>query len=110
MEHPKLEQPLIDKLLVLANPRYRFQVGLRSAATKVLNNYELDMDGNPASVRSPSPQAATVVWNVSNVLRSAASFFRRSKSLNQGEQGHPNLHEPVELATRVEPPHSLGEA
>ena len=47
MQHPKLEQPLIDKL---ANPRKNhFEVGLRSAATKVLNNYELDMEGNPVS-------------------------------------------------------------
>ena len=43
-EHPKLEQPLIEKLVVLANPRHGFQVGLRSAAIKVLNNYKLDID------------------------------------------------------------------
>ena len=42
MQHPKLEQSLIDKLVLLANPRNHFQVGLRSAATKVPNNYELD--------------------------------------------------------------------
>ena len=49
MQHPKLEQPLIDKLVLLANPRHHFQAGLRSAATKVLNNYELDIEGNPAT-------------------------------------------------------------
>ena len=77
MQHPKLEQPLVDKLVVLANPRHIFQVGLRSAATKVLNNYELDMEGN--AMRSP----ATVLL----------------------EKGHPNLHKPVDPATRVEPTH-----
>ena len=43
---PKLEQSLIDKLVVLADFRHRFQVGLRSAAAKVLlvNIYELDME------------------------------------------------------------------
>ena len=44
---PKLEQSLIDKLVVLADFRHRFQVGLRSAATTsttVLNIYELDME------------------------------------------------------------------
>ena len=55
MQHPKLEQPLIDKLVVFAKPQDQFQDGLRSAAIKVLTNYNLDMDGIP--VRSP----ATVV-------------------------------------------------
>ena len=42
---PKLEQSLIDKPVVLADFRHRFQVGLRSAATTtVLNIYELDME------------------------------------------------------------------
>ena len=45
--HPKLEEMLIKKLMVLANPRYRFQASLRSVATKVLNNYQLDIEGNP---------------------------------------------------------------
>jgi hypothetical protein len=30
MQHPKLDQSLIDKLVVLADPRHRFQVGLKS--------------------------------------------------------------------------------
>ena len=55
MQHPKLEQPLIDNLVVFAKSQDQFQDGLRSAAIKVLTNYNLDMDGIP--VRSP----ATVV-------------------------------------------------
>ena len=37
MQHPKLEQPLIDKLVMLADPRHHFEIGLRSAATLMLN-------------------------------------------------------------------------
>lgn len=40
---PKLEQSLIDKLVVLADFRHRFQVG-SAATTTVLNIYELDME------------------------------------------------------------------
>ena len=69
MQHPELEQPLIEKLVVLANPRHGFQVGLRTAAIKVLDNYELDMERNP--VKSPATRA--VVWSVATVLRSAVS-------------------------------------
>ena len=47
------------------NPRYGFQVGLRSAAIMVLYNHKLDIDENPE--KSP----ATVVWGVAEVLRSA---------------------------------------
>ena len=43
-QHSKLEQPLIDKLVVFANPRCPFQVGLRSAATEVLEIYKLDTE------------------------------------------------------------------
>jgi hypothetical protein len=101
MQHPKLEQPLIDKLVVFANPRHHhFPVGLRSAATKVLNNYELDMEGN--ALRSP----ATVLWSVSTVLRSAATLMLNVNGLNSQGQGYPKLHRP---ATRVEPVHSSGE-
>ena len=60
MHHPKLEQPLIDKLVVFADPRRRFQVGLRSVATKVLKNYDLDIEGNPATVLG---SVAAVVCN-----------------------------------------------
>ena len=80
MQHPKLEQPLIDKLVVLANPRNHFQVGLRSAATKVLNNYELDMEGCP--VRS----SATVLWSVATVLRSTATLMLNVNGLNSREE------------------------
>ena len=68
MQHPKFEQLLIDKLVAFANPQDHFQNGLKSAATKVLINYNLDMEENP--VTTP----ATVVWGVptGTVLRSAA--------------------------------------
>ena len=95
--HAKLQQPLIDKLVVLANPRHCFHVGLRSAATKVLNNYDLDIEGKP--VRSP----ATVEWSVGSGLRIAASFMLNATSHREQGVGRPNLHGPVELATRVEP-------
>jgi hypothetical protein len=92
MQHPKLEEALIDKLVVLANPRHQFQVGLRSAAAKVLNNYGLDIKGNP--LRSP----ANVLW------RSAATLMLNVNGLNSQEEG--GHYRPVELATRVEPAHS----
>ena len=107
-QHPKLEQPLIRKLVELANPRPGFQVGLRSAATRVLENYGLDAEGNSRAEKNP----ASVVWKFPTDLRSAASLTRRlSGGLNTEEQGHPNLNSPVGLATaiRVEPPHSSGE-
>ena len=112
-KHPKLEQPLIRKLADLTNPRHGYQVGLRSAATRVLDNYGLDAEGN--LVRTPL--AATVVWSFASVLRSAASLTRRlnvghSVLNTQEEQGHPNLHRPVDpvaTGTRVELPHSSGE-
>ena len=69
MQHPKLEQPLIDKLVVFANPRHHFQDGLRSAATKILDNYELDVEGNP--VRSP----ANTIVPVRNVLCRGATMI-----------------------------------
>ena len=102
MQHPKLEQPLIDKLVMLADPRHHFEVGLRSAATKVLNNYELDMEGN--SLRS----SVTVLWSVATVLRSAATLMLNVSGLNSPSQGqgHTNLHRPVDPSTRVEPVHS----
>ena len=107
-QHPKLEQPLIDILVVFANPRHQFQDGLRSAAAKVLNNYELDMEGKPMR----SPATVEPAQSVATVLRSAASLMFNVNGLNsQEEQGHPNLYRPVELelATHVEPPHSYGE-
>ena len=106
MQHPKLEQPLIDKLVVFADPRRHFRVGLRSAATKVLNNYDLDMEGNP--VRS----SAAVLWSVATVLRSAASLMLNVSGLNtnqDSEKGHPILHRSVDPVARVEPAHLSGE-
>ena len=102
MQHPKLEQPLIDKLVMLADPRHHFELGLRSAATKVLNNYELDMEGN--SLRS----SVTVLWSVATVLRSAATLMLNVSGLNSPSQGqgHTNFHRPVDPSTRVEPVHS----
>ena len=105
--------------MVFANPRHHFQDGLRSAATKVLNNYELDVEGkpmrSPATVE-PARSVATVlrsaVSSVTTFLRSPASLMFNVNRLNsQEEQGHPNLYRPVELelATHVEPPHSFGE-
>ena len=112
-QHPELEQPLIDKLVELANSRHGLQDSLKSAAAKVLENYGLDEHGNFRAVRSP----ATVVWNFATILRSVASLTRRlyvghgGLNSQEEEQGYPNLHRPVELATgiRVEPPHSSGE-
>jgi hypothetical protein len=105
MQHPKLEQPLIDKLMMLANPRHRFQVDLRSAATKVLNNYELDMGGN--ALRS----SATVLSGVATVptRRSASTSMLNVSGLDSQGQGHTNLHRPVDPSTRVEPAHSSGD-
>ena len=99
-QHSKLEQPLIDKLVMFADPRCPFHVGLRSAATEFLEIYKLDTEGDLELVRSHGP--ATIVWSISNVLRSTAFFFRGPKSQEEQPDG------PVELARRVEPPHSLG--
>jgi hypothetical protein len=122
MQHPKLDQPLIDKLVVLANSQDRFQDGLRSAATKVLVNYKLDIEGNsregPATtVRSHG--AAIVLReagsSVATFLGSAASWMLNVIGLNsRNEQGDPNLYRPVELEllathAHVEPPHSFEE-
>ena len=101
MQHPKLEQPLIDKLVEFANPRHHFQVGLRSAATEVLKNFKLDIEGKP--VESP----AAVLGSVSTVVERTTIFILNisQRVLNRQEQGDPDLHMPVELqaATRVEP-------
>ena len=44
-QHPKLEELLVKKLVWFVD---NSQDGLKSAATKVLKNYKLDMKGNPA--------------------------------------------------------------
>ena len=111
-QHPKLEQPLIDKLVVFADPRRHFQDGLRSAATKVLNNYELDIEGNIVK----SPAGATVVqeWSIATFLRSAPSLILNvgsGSNLNSQEDldRQRNFRRPMGLATRLEPPHAFGE-
>ena len=90
IQHPKLEQPLIDKLVKLAKPQCRSEV-VRSAATKVLNNYKLDMEGNP--LRSPT---TTVLDSVATFPRNAATSMSNENGLNDREKG------PPDPATRVE--------
>jgi hypothetical protein len=104
MQHPKLEQQLIDKLVELANPRHHFEVGLRSAATKILNNYELDMEGKPA--KSP---ASSALWSVSIPQRTASLML--NVNVNQDSEGRwqANLNRPVDPDTRVEPANSSEE-
>ena len=121
MQHPKLEQPLIDKLVVYANPRHHFQDGLRSAATKVLNNFQLDMEGNPVRsgevgspvtvLKSVATALRSAVSSVATFLKSAASWMLKDIGLNtnrQEVQGHQNLSVELELAPHVEP-HSSGD-
>ena len=113
MQHPKLEQPLIDKLVVIANPRHRFRDGLRSAATKVLINYNLDMKGKFAGgpdtiVRRNGVTAVlrNAVSSVTTFLRSAASWILNVSGLIKERPRHTNS--PVELEF-IEPPHSSGD-
>jgi hypothetical protein len=82
-QHPKLEQPLIDKLVEFANRRHRFQDGLRSAATKVLKNYELDMEGK--SVGCPATIVRSHGPGVASVLRKAISSVASSSSSESGQ-------------------------
>ena len=89
MQHPKLEQPLVDKLVELANLQCHSQV-VRSAATKVLDNYKLDMEGNPLG--SPT----TVLESVAASPRNAATLMSNDGGLNSQENGH------LDPATRVE--------
>ena len=111
MQHPKLEQSLIDKLVVFANPQHHFQIGLRSAATKVLNNYELDLDGKPVT------SSTTVLWirRVANALKSTVTLILNiiglTRNNQDSKQGHPNLHRQVDPVadTRVESAHSFGD-
>ena len=109
MQHPKLGQQLIDKLVVFANPRHHFQDSLRSAASKVLSNYELDMQGNPVK----NPVNATASWSISTVLSTATLILLNINGRNDHDPEHgysgSNLHRPVDPDTRVEPAHSSGE-
>ena len=113
MQHPKLEQPLIDKLVVIANPQHRLGDGLRSAATKILINYNLDMKGKSAGgpdtiVRRNGVTAIlrNAVSSVTTFLGSAASRMLNVSGLIKERPRHTNS--PVELEN-VEPPHSSGD-
>ena len=113
MQHPKLEQPLIDKLVVIANPQHRLGDGLRSAATKILINYNLDMKGKSAGgpdtiVRRNGVTAIlrNAVSSVTTFLGSAASRMLNVSGLIKERPRHTNSQ--VELEN-VEPPHSSGD-
>jgi len=94
MQHPKLEQPLIDRLVALANDSSpHFQVGLKSAAIKVLNNYELDMEGNPVRSR------VTGSWSVATVVKGVLAMLMTNGSRLNSQEGHPELHRPEDPAT-----------
>ena len=99
MQHPKLEQPLIDKLVGLANHQRHSQV-VRSAATKVLNNYKLDMEGKP--LRS----LTTVLESVATDSRSETTSMLNDNDLNRQEKEHSDpatrveSEEAIELKTR----------
>ena len=100
MQHPKLEQPLIDKLVDFANPQRHSQV-MRSAAIKVLNNYKLDMEGNPLG--------PTVLESVATDPRSETTSTLNDNDLNRQERGHLEPYRLEDLATYVEPAHSFEE-
>jgi hypothetical protein len=133
-QHPKLEQALIDKLVtvVLANPQDRSQDGLRSAATKVLKNYELDMEGKsvggPTTIRVVGSHGVGTVLrkagsSVATILGNAASWMLNVIGLNlnsrkkqrrrsdESRLGRSNSYElsyhPVDLVTPVQSPHSF---
>ena len=102
MQHPKLEQPVIDKLVELANPQRHSQV-VRSAAIKVLNNYKLDMEGNP--LRSPT----VVLESVATDPRSETTSMLNDSDLNRQERGYLESYRLEDLAMHVEPAHSSEE-
>ena len=91
MQHPKLERPLRDKLVELANSQRHSRI-VRRTATKVLNNYKLDIEGNP--LRSPT---TSVLERVATFPRNAAtSMSNDNDGLYSQEKG------PPDPATRVE--------
>ena len=101
MQHPKLEQPLIDKLVELAKPLRHSQV-VKSAASKVLNNYKLDMEGNP--LRSP-----TILESVATDPRSETTSMFNDNDLNRQERGHLESYRLEDLVMHVEPAYSSEE-
>ena len=100
-KHPELEELLIDKLVELANSERHSQV-VTSAATKVLNNYKLDMQGKP--LRSP-----TVLESVATYPRSETTSMLNDNDLNRQERGHIESYRLEDLATHVKPVHSSEE-
>ena len=105
-QHPKLDQPLIDKLVELVDPQCHFQDSLRSAATKVLNNYKLNTEGNPLE---ESPTSNTSTTSTTTFLESVATDPRSEATmpndnrLDSRERGHSELYRRVERATHVGP-------
>ena len=91
MQHPKLERPLRNKLVELANSKRHSQV-VRSASTKILNNFKLDIEGNPLR----SPATTSVLEGVATFPRNAATSMSNDNDLYSQEKGHPDP------ATRVE--------
>ena len=89
-QHPKLEQLLIDKLVELANSQHDYQVGLKGAAAKVLNNFKLSREGNPLE----SPPA--VLGNVATFPRNASTSMSNDSGLNSQERGHSELYRLVD--------------
>ena len=116
MQHPKLEQPLVDKLVLFANldPQNRFQELLRSAATTVLINYRMDTKGKSARGPDTIVRRNGVTTVLRNGVSSVGTFFGSAAlwMLNvsglKKEQGRPDFHKPVELE-HVELPHLSGD-
>ena len=96
MQHPKLEQSLIEKLVMLAKTRP--QVG----AIKILNRYGLDEEGKPLT--SPAP----VSWSATPLskLRRLVTLMLNRIGLDS-QEALPEL--PGDPATRLEPVHSSEE-
>ena len=90
MWHPKLEEPLLKKLVELVDPQHDVQNRLRGAAAKILSNYKLDREGKP--LESPT----TVLESVANVPRDDASSTSNDNGSNSQEQGY------LDPAMRVE--------
>ena len=90
MQHPKLERPLRDKLVELASSQ-RHSQAVRRTATKVLNNYNLDLEGEP--LRSPT---TTVLERVATFPRNPATSMSNDNGLYSQEKGQ------ADSATRVE--------
>ena len=112
MQHPELEQSLIKKLVKLADPQHKFPLRLRNAATKVLNNYELDWEKIP--LESPTTDLVNIAIEPRGEIIPMLPMLNDSRS-NFQEQGHSELYRLADQATRedlsthVEPVHSSEE-